>query len=268
MPASHLWEYVYLQLQWVTFSPVTGDTAEQLCDCLLGFGAQSVVIEEFRPPGGLEQERFGADADLWDDCQVMAHFELQVSGKAANSAAPSLSYTQEQVVDQEWVAQIKASYVPVQVAEGLYIVPEWSEPEDSTAINIILTPGVAFGTGEHPTTKLCLRHLRSLTLEGCSIMDYGAGSGVLAIAALLMGATSAVATDIDPLAVRAAEANAALNGVQQQMQVLQCGPCLQDPDPVQQAPDVVDAYNAVFEDFQVSCDGSWALITARRQAQQ
>lgn len=147
------------------------------------------------------------------------------------------------------------SYQPAQVGEGLWIVPIWCEPPDAAATNIILEPGglggggccgwvllllppcpassslpgllnpsspiitagLAFGTGDHPTTRLCLRWLQGLqasgALQGASVMDYGAGSGVLAVAALLMGAARAVGTDVEPLAVKSTLANAALNGV-------------------------------------------------------
>uniref|UniRef100_A0A383VKK8 ETFB lysine methyltransferase n=1 Tax=Tetradesmus obliquus TaxID=3088 RepID=A0A383VKK8_TETOB len=301
-----------------TFSAVSGDIAEQLSDCLLGLGAQSVVVQEARAEGQPEQEKFGAEAGLWDSCQVLAHFPLEHNVDETVAAVqdilelPGLSFELEEVVDQEWVEQIKASYVPVQIAEGLYIVPEWSEPADPAALNIRLTPGVAFGTGEHPTTKLCLRYLAGQDLQGCSVCDYGTGSGVLAIAALLMGASSAVGTDTDPLAVRAAEANAGLNGMQGRFSVVGCGANLDDADPLlqlepstprlfdvvvanilrgpllelqprltaycrpggrlalsgilaEQAPDVVAAYSPYFEDFQVSTEGSWALVTARRK---
>eukprot|EP00879_Flechtneria_rotunda_P033157 GHRR01036694.1.p1 GENE.GHRR01036694.1~~GHRR01036694.1.p1 ORF type:complete len:182 (+),score=51.90 GHRR01036694.1:303-848(+) len=89
-------------------------------------------------------------------------------------------------------------------------------------------------SGEHPTTRLCLRLLASLSLQGSTVMDYGTGSGILAIAALLLGAESAVGTDTDPLAVRAAEANAALNGVACKLRVVRCGPNLNDLDPLLQ----------------------------------
>lgn len=136
---------------------------------------------------------------------------------------------------------MQASYVPLRLSQRLYIVPEWdSPPADQTpdAINIILTPGVAFGTGEHPTTRMCLAVLeeKAADLQGARVMDYGAGSGVLALAALKLGAREAVGTDTDPLAVRAAVRNAELNGPEctAAMTVLQCGPSSDDPEPVAQ----------------------------------
>lgn len=226
--------------QRVSLGPVPGWQAELLSDALLGFGAQSVVVEEFRADGQQEQERFGAEADLWDNCRLLVHFAVEhdVEDTLQNVKEacdlPDLQHSVELVVDQEWVSQIKASYVPVQVADGLYIIPDWSQPVDTSATNIILTPGVAFGTGEHPTTKLCLCTLTQMKLAGADVMDYGTGSGVLAIAALLLGASRAVGTDTDPLAVRASAANAELNGLQDRLQLVQCGAGLSDPDPLLQ----------------------------------
>jgi ribosomal protein L11 methyltransferase len=91
-------------------------------------------------------------------------------------------------------------------------VPDWCAPPDASAVNIVLEPGLAFGTGEHPTTRLCLAWLASTIRGGERVMDYGAGSGVLALCALKLGAAAAVATDVDPLAVGAAVSNGALNG--------------------------------------------------------
>ncbi|KAF8064663.1 prmA [Scenedesmus sp. PABB004] len=233
----------------VTFAPMSGQQAEALSDALLGFGAQSVVLQEARAPGAAEQEVFGAESGVWDSCEVLAHFALEEDVHAVVATArdilglAALPFDVEAVVDQEWVAQIKASYVPVQVCERLSIVPDWCEPGGAGAdagggapgggVRVRLTPGIAFGTGEHPTTKLCLRHLAGLPdLHGQRVVDYGCGSGVLAIAALLLGAASAVGTDTDPLAVRAAEANAVLNGVQGRLTVVRCGASLHDPDPL------------------------------------
>ena len=93
---------------------------------------------------------------------------------------------------QDWESAIKDSYQPVQIAPFLWIVPTWAKAPDPNAINLILEPGLAFGTGDHPTTRLCLRWLQNLDLEGLRIMDYGTGSGVLAVGAVLMGAIHAV----------------------------------------------------------------------------
>ncbi|XP_073027449.1 uncharacterized protein [Primulina eburnea] len=105
------------------------------------------------------------------------------------------------------------SFHPVEITEGIWIVPEWRSPPNPWAINIILNPGLAFGTGEHPTTKLCLLLLHQSIKGGESFLDYGTGSGILAIAALKFGADLAVGFDIEPQAITSAKHNGALNGV-------------------------------------------------------
>jgi ribosomal protein L11 methyltransferase len=161
---------------------------------------------------------------------------------------PPPAISVEAVRAQDWEAAIKASYQPVEVASGLWIVPTWcvdGEGSDSApwtalgAKQLILEPGLAFGTGDHPTTRLCLRWLQKLSengaLKGCSVMDYGTGSGVLAVAALLLGAQRAVGTDVEPLAVRSADQNAALNGVGGAFTALRCGADLAAPEPLEEA---------------------------------
>lgn len=113
----------------------------------------------------------------------------------------------------EWVRKTQESFHPVEVTEGLWIVPEWRSPPDVQATNIILNPGLAFGTGEHPTTKLCLLLLKKLIKGEELFLDYGTGSGVLAIAALKFGAALSVGFDIDPQAIMSARHNATLNSI-------------------------------------------------------
>ncbi|KAJ4911366.1 ribosomal protein L11 methyltransferase-related [Raphanus sativus] len=115
--------------------------------------------------------------------------------------------------EQDWITKNQESFQPVEIAERLWIVPEWTSPPVAEAVNIILNPGLAFGTGEHPTTKLCLLRLQSLIKGGEAFLDYGTGSGILAIAALKFGAASSAGVDIDPLAIKSATHNAALNSI-------------------------------------------------------
>ncbi|KAB2032541.1 hypothetical protein ES319_D05G381600v1 [Gossypium barbadense] len=113
----------------------------------------------------------------------------------------------------DWIKKTQESFDPVEVTEGLWIVPVWKTPPDVKATNIILNPGLAFGTGEHPTTRLCLLLLQRLIIGGERFLDYGTGSGILAIAALKFGASFSVGIDIDPLAITSARHNAALNDI-------------------------------------------------------
>lgn len=122
--------------------------------------------------------------------------QVDADGAAADAASAlglsSCSRNIEFVRAQDWESAIRDSYQPVQIAPSLWIVPTWAEAVDPGAVNLILEPGLAFGTGDHPTTRLCLRWLQGLDVDGLRIMDYGTGSGVLAVAALLMGAKHAV----------------------------------------------------------------------------
>jgi ribosomal protein L11 methyltransferase len=115
--------------------------------------------------------------------------------------------------ESDWVRQTQAQFDPIRISQRLWIVPTWHTAVDSTAINIALDPGLAFGTGSHPTTRLCLRWLDENLQGGENILDYGCGSGILAIAAMKLGAKSAIGIDVDAQAVQASHDNAVANQV-------------------------------------------------------
>ena len=136
------------------------------------------------------------------------------------------AYQIAQVEDDDWVRLTQSQFKPIPISSRLWIVPTWHAPDDSEAINIILDPGLAFGTGSHPTTRLCLRWLDKYLPAGATVLDYGCGSGILAIAALKLGAASAMGVDIDTQAVRASRDNALANGVNAQFFVPDTAPFL------------------------------------------
>ncbi|DBA73420.1 TPA: hypothetical protein ACH3X1_011458 [Trebouxia sp. C0004] len=215
---------------------ISGNDANPLADCLLSFGALSVSTEEYAAPGQPEQEVFqDGSGRTWDRCTVTGLFASEHNIAQTLQVVQdvlTITVTQhqiEEVPDQEWVNAMKDSYQPTEVCKGLWIVPDWCETPDPSALNIRMAPGLAFGTGEHSTTRLCLQWLfdRRDKIQGAHVMDYGTGSGVLAVAALLMGAASAVGTDVDPLAVKAAKDNAALNSVGDRLIALQCSASVQ-----------------------------------------
>ncbi|KAL0041082.1 hypothetical protein WJX77_004370 [Trebouxia sp. C0004] len=220
---------------------ISGNDANPLADCLLSFGALSVSTEEYAAPGQPEQEVFqDGSGRTWDRCTVTGLFASEHNIAQTLQVVQdvlTITVTQhqiEEVPDQEWVNAMKDSYQPTEVCKGLWIVPDWCETPDPSALNIRMAPGLAFGTGEHSTTRLCLQWLfdRRDKIQGAHVMDYGTGSGVLAVAALLMGAASAVGTDVDPLAVKAAKDNAALNSVGDRLIALQCSASVQGADPL------------------------------------
>ncbi|CAL8464521.1 g4056 [Coccomyxa elongata] len=210
-----------------------------MTDELLSLGALSASVEEYRAADEPEQEIFGDTSEVWERCTVQALFAASTDVDAvlaqwqthSGSAVP-LKYEVEEVPDQEWMDSVRASYQPARIGDGLWIVPTWCTPPEPSATNIILEPGLAFGTGEHPTTRLCLRALAQLPLGGTRVIDYGTGSGVLAIAALKMGASEAVGTDTDPLAVQSAACNAGLNGVAAGFRAVQCSASPSAPEPL------------------------------------
>lgn len=198
---------------------VPAEDAERVSDALLEAGALSVDVAD--AAAGLAHERPmfgepGAEATgAWDDNQVTALFAPDVDAEAAVRAAlgPDVHPEVSSVEEQDWVRLTQDQFEPIAVTPRLWIVPTWHEPVDPAALNLRLDPGLAFGTGSHPTTRLCLRWLDRHLAAGASVIDYGCGSGVLAIAARLLGAGTVAGVDIDPQAVIASRDNAARNGV-------------------------------------------------------
>ena len=123
------------------------------------------------------------------------------------------AYEVSAVAEQDWVRATQAQFGPVQITATFWIVPSWCAPPDPDALNLALDPGVAFGTGSHPTTRLCLEWLAAHIVPECSMLDYGCGSGILAIAAAKLGAARVTGTDLDPQALRASADNAKANRV-------------------------------------------------------
>ena len=198
--------------------------AEPMCDALLEAGALSASLEDADAGTPDEQPQFGEPGSVnspgWEHSRVVALLEADadIDALLAEAAAaiglPTVAeYSVEEVAEQNWVQLTQSQFDPIRVSERLWIVPSWHESPDPAAVNLILDPGMAFGTGSHPTTRLCLEWLeRNVTAE-CSVLDYGCGSGILAIAAARLGAGRVAGVDIDPQAVDAARANAERNGV-------------------------------------------------------
>jgi len=129
----------------------------------------------------------------------------------------------DRLEDADWVARTQREFEPIRAGERLWIVPTWHAAPDAAAVNVVLDPGAAFGTGSHPTTRLCLAWLERNVRPGDDVLDYGCGSGILAVAAMKLGAASARAVDIDPLALEAARYNAERNRVRVEVIDAHCG---------------------------------------------
>ena len=195
---------------------VAGEHAHALVEALEDAGAISTDLSDADAGSTEEHEWFaepGAEEALWPRCRVTALFPESVDVDAM-LAVPSITAASfDRLEDQDWVKLTQAQFAPMQVGERLWIVPTWHEPPQPGAINVVLDPGAAFGTGSHPTTRLCLAWLERSVRGGESVLDYGCGSGILAIAAMKLGAASATGVDVDPLALEAARYNAQRNGV-------------------------------------------------------
>jgi ribosomal protein L11 methyltransferase len=163
----------------------------------------------------------GADAGIWPRCLVVALLPDQTDTRAVlevalarSGCAPLEPPVFDLLEDTDWVRETQRQFAPIRAGERLWIVPTWHEAPDARAVNIVLDPGSAFGTGSHPTTRLVLGWLEREVRGGETVLDYGCGSGILAIAAIKLGARRAVAVDIDPLALESARYNAGANAVE------------------------------------------------------
>ena len=198
--------------------------AEALSEALLELGALSVDLLDADADTPDEQAIFGEPGEpppgVWQHNRVSALFDSNTDVGAillkaiANIGLERLpEHRIETLADNDWVRLTQSQFEPIPISPRLWIVPTWHTPSDPSAINIVLDPGLAFGTGSHPTTRLCLRWLDTNLQGGESVLDYGCGSGILAIAALKLGAAQAVGIDVDSQAVIASRDNAYANRV-------------------------------------------------------
>ncbi|MDP2811163.1 MAG: 50S ribosomal protein L11 methyltransferase [Rhodocyclaceae bacterium] len=197
--------------------------AEALSEALLEQGAISVSVEDADAGTELETPQFGEpgspDIPLWETSRVIALFEPadgladRVAEAMAEVSLHDTAAEFTEVAGQDWVRLTQSQFEPIRINDRLWIVPSWHAAPDPAAINLELDPGLAFGTGSHPTTRLCLDWLCAKVSRGNTALDYGCGSGILGIAALKLGAGDALGVDIDDRALEAAADNAARNGV-------------------------------------------------------
>ncbi|MDH0897079.1 MULTISPECIES: 50S ribosomal protein L11 methyltransferase [unclassified Pseudomonas] len=196
---------------------ITPEQAEPYEDALLGVGAVSVTFMDAE-----DQPIFEPDlgtTPLWSHTHLLALFEADtdpanlVAHLELLTGGPLPEHQIEHIEDQDWERSWMDNFQPMRFGRRLWIVPSWHQAPEPDAVNLLLDPGLAFGTGTHPTTALCLEWLDGQDLAGCTVIDFGCGSGILAIAALLLGAPRAVGTDIDPQALEASRDNASRNGI-------------------------------------------------------
>ncbi|MGI1680206.1 MAG: 50S ribosomal protein L11 methyltransferase [Cellvibrionaceae bacterium] len=202
------------------------NSAEKIEDALLEVGANAVTFQDSADQPILEPAL--GETPLWNETKITGLFDAEIStldtyndilnliqsnptGNVNNTSI--VRHKWEQLEDKDWIREWMESYHPIQCGEKLWICPSWKSPPDPQAVNVMLDPGLAFGTGTHPTTLLCLQWLAKQKVDALTVVDYGCGSGILAIAALLMDASFVNAIDIDPQALLATKDNAERNHI-------------------------------------------------------
>lgn len=212
-------------MPWISLAINTDAVhAAELGDVLMELGALSVDMHDAAAGSENEQPLFGEPGEaperIWQATEVTALFDTDANIPAVVASAahtlqlPALPvYHCTPVGDEDWVTLTQSQFNPIRISSRLWIVPSWHNAPDPSAINLVLDPGMAFGTGSHPTTSLCLSWLDETIQGNERVLDYGCGSGILAIAALKLGAAHATGIDIDHQAIAASRDNAALNRI-------------------------------------------------------
>lgn len=200
---------------------ITAEQSTEIEDLLMAIGAQAVTMRDganqpiYEPPLGTTPlwDKVSLIA-LFDAEQPLAHQMQQLADLFESEYGQTFPhYKLELVEDKDWVREWMDTFKPMPFGKRLWICPSWLEPEDPDAVNLKLDPGLAFGTGTHPTTSLCLKWLDGQDVNGKTIVDFGCGSGILGIAAMLLGGKYMMGIDIDPQAILASDENTERNNI-------------------------------------------------------
>ncbi|GAB1256497.1 50S ribosomal protein L11 methyltransferase [Aurantivibrio plasticivorans] len=212
------WLNVAITMPWLQLHFLTDpEHASAIEDALLEIGAAAVTFQDNEDQPILEPAL--GETPLWKATRVTGLFDANVdtagiSENVAKQLDMDISNSQwEQLEDKDWQREWMSHYRPIPCGPNLWVCPSWCEPPEPEAVNILLDPGLAFGTGTHPTTLQCLQWLADQDMADLTVCDYGCGSGILGIAALLMGARSMNGVDIDPQALIATRDNANRNQI-------------------------------------------------------
>ncbi|MDN3652834.1 50S ribosomal protein L11 methyltransferase [Thalassotalea ponticola] len=195
------------------------ETAEKYSDWLMACGAQAVTFIDAKDTP-IYEPLPGDEVVYWHNTVVMGLYDASCDMDKAiaylqriHPDGKQLQYKLEQLEDKDWEREWMDNFHPMKFGQRLWICPSWRDVPEPDAVNVMLDPGLAFGTGTHPTTALCLTWLDGLDLRDKTVVDFGCGSGILSLAALKLGAKQVIGIDIDPQALQASEANAMRNGV-------------------------------------------------------
>ena len=201
------------------------ETAEKISDWLMACGSQAVTFIDAKDTP-IYEPLPGDEVLYWENTIVMglfdANHDMDKAIKYLQKIHPdkqNMHYKLEQLEDKDWVREWMDNFHPMKFGERLWICPSWREVPEPDAVNVMLDPGLAFGTGTHPTTALCLTWLDGLDLQGKTVVDFGCGSGILSLAALKLGAKEVIGIDIDPQALQASLENAKRNNVEDRLKL-------------------------------------------------
>lgn len=199
------------------------ETAEKYSDWLMACGAQAVTFIDAKDTP-IYEPLPGDEVIYWHNTVVMGLYDASHDMdkvlsylKGIHPDKGEMRYKLEQLEDKDWEREWMDNFHPMKFGERLWICPSWREVPEPEAVNVMLDPGLAFGTGTHPTTSLCLTWLDGLDIEGKTVVDFGCGSGILSLAALKLGAKEVIGIDIDPQALQASKENARRNGVEDRL---------------------------------------------------
>ncbi|MEH8021647.1 50S ribosomal protein L11 methyltransferase [Rheinheimera metallidurans] len=212
-------------MPWIQLRVTTTEQkAEQVSDMLMGWGAQAVsFVDAHDTP---IYEPMPGEVIYWTNTIVVGLFDaehpMDKVVKQLEQVAffkQGVEYKLEQLEDKDWEREWMDNFHPIKFGQRLWVCPSWRDIPDPTAVNVMLDPGLAFGTGTHPTTALCMQWLDATIKPEQTVVDFGCGSGILGIAALKLGAKRVVGVDIDPQAIEASTANAKRNNVNGQIEL-------------------------------------------------
>ncbi|GGD70318.1 50S ribosomal protein L11 methyltransferase [Lacimicrobium alkaliphilum] len=277
--------------------------AESVGDQLAELGAQAVTFTDAKDTPWYEPKP--GEVQLWPDTQVVGLFDanedMQPILRQVQGALPENTLIKlDPLEDKDWEREWMDNFHPVRFGKRLWICPSWRDVPDPGAVNVMLDPGLAFGTGTHPTTALCLRWLDGLDLTKCTVVDFGCGSGILGIAALKLGAARVIGIDIDPQAIQASAENARRNSVAEQIELylpeqqpalnadivvanILAGPLRELRQVItdycrpgtmlalsgilkEQAEDISNLYSKDFDMDAIAIEGDWARVSGKRKA--
>ena len=210
----------WIQLRVTT----TEEKAEQVSDMLMGWGAQAVsFLDAHDTP---IYEPMPGEVIYWTNTVVVGLFDAEHPMDKVVNQLKQVSFFKgepnfklEQLEDKDWEREWMDNFHPIKFGERLWVCPSWRDIPDPGAVNVMLDPGLAFGTGTHPTTALCMQWLDATIKPEQTVVDFGCGSGILGIAALKLGAKRVIGVDIDPQAIEASLANAKRNNVEGQIEL-------------------------------------------------